>query len=219
MSEQGHHQGWSFLFASPWLPWRKGPVFGRPAYFGYPLSYYEVDVLSWALKRKAAFRDTEPSEGKVIMSVRGYTIWSGVKMTSSRCCKNTEKETRDAPWEAGRGEQIEEGDGRRKDGEREMRGRSQEGQGRWLPKEDNIELSLRDSLQSFPCKQDGNGFVKQKASQSTQTSDAGLGWLTLGALDAEPHRKEPWECGSLLSRRELSVAHAMLPCYTHRGRQ
>lgn len=148
------------------------------------------------------------------MSVKGYTIWSGVKMTSSRCCKNTEKEARDAPWEAGRGEQIEE-----EDGEREMRGRSQEGQGRWLPREDNIELSPRDSLQSFPCKQDGNGFVKQKASKSTQTSDAGLGWLTLGALDAEPHRKEPWECGSLLSRREPSVAHAMLPCYTHRGRQ
>lgn len=51
-------------------------------------------------------------------------------MTSSRCCKNTEKEAQDSPWEAGRGERIEEGGGRRKDGDREMRGRSQEGQ-RW----------------------------------------------------------------------------------------
>ena len=59
MSEQRHHQGWSFLLVSQWLPWRKGPVFGRPAYFGYPLSYYEADVLSWVLKIKAAFRDTE----------------------------------------------------------------------------------------------------------------------------------------------------------------
>lgn len=133
MSEQGHHQGWSFLLVSPWLPWRKGPVFGRPAYFGYPLSYDEADVLSWALKIKAAFRDTEPSEGKVITSVKGDTIWSSGKMTSSRCCKNTEKEAGDAPWEVGRGERREE-----EDGEREVRGRSQERQGRWLPREDNI---------------------------------------------------------------------------------
>lgn len=69
MSEQGHHQGWSFLLVSPWLPWRKGPVFGRPAYFGYPLSSYEADVLSWILKIKAAFRDTEPSEGKSLSGV------------------------------------------------------------------------------------------------------------------------------------------------------
>lgn len=76
-------------------------------------------------------------------------------MTSSRCCKNTEKEARDAPWEAGRGERREE-----EDGEREVRGRSQEQQGRWLPREDNIKLSPRNALRSFPCKQDGNSFVK-----------------------------------------------------------
>lgn len=63
------------------------------------------------------------------MSVKGYTIWSSVKMTSSQCCKNTEKEAWDSPWEAGRGERMEEEDGRRKDGEKEMRGRSQEGRG------------------------------------------------------------------------------------------
>lgn len=88
-------------------------------------------------------------------------------MTSSLCCENTEKEARDAPWEVGRGERTEEGDGRRKDGEREMRGRSQEGQGRWLSREDKIKLSPRDSIWSFPCKQGGNGFLKQKTSKST----------------------------------------------------
>lgn len=36
MSEQGHHQGRSFLPVSPWLPWRKRPVFGRAANLGYP---------------------------------------------------------------------------------------------------------------------------------------------------------------------------------------
>lgn len=40
------------------------------------------------------------------------------------------------------------------------------GPGRWLSREDNIELSPRDSIRSFPYKQGGNGFVKQKASKA-----------------------------------------------------
>lgn len=37
------------------------------------------------------------------------------------------------------------------------------GPGRWLSREDNIKLSPRDSIGSFPYGKDGNGFVKQKA--------------------------------------------------------
>lgn len=57
------------------------------------------------------------------------------------------------PGNGGRGDWVEEGDGRRQDGKREMRGGRQEGQG-WerdgvrKEREGDMELSLRDSLRT-----------------------------------------------------------------------
>lgn len=150
---------------------KRGPVFGSPVYFNYPLLFLEGVVLSWSLKNTTMLSETHsqvkeslhyPESFKDVIMV----LWAQRRETWTL----TEKKGK-----------VRGRSGRRKDGEMGMRKKEgQEGQGeegRWHKDWKgrlSWEGSVRGSLWRFPYSQDGNSSVKWKANKSLQTAGAGL---------------------------------------------